>query len=65
MDSPTPAGFVQDAEEALGKARAMRDQARDDYKEWSARVERAYRYLERVRKWERNGGTGKPPKMPT
>lgn len=32
-DAPTPASFVQDAEEALGRAMALRDQAYDDWRE--------------------------------
>lgn len=64
MDPATPAGFVAEAEEMLGKARALRDQARDDYKRWTDAVERFERYLRRVRQWERDGGCWPAPKKP-
>lgn len=64
MDKPTPQGFVHDAEEALGRARAMREQARADAKEWARRVVDAERYLDRVYQWVDAGGTGPRPKKP-
>lgn len=64
MDTPTPQGCVQDAEEALGKARAMRDATLAEHIEWVEREWYAERYLDQIRAWVASGGTGPRPAKP-
>lgn len=63
-DAPTPAGYVADAEEALGKARAMRDQAAFGVRIWDARVSALRIHLREIRAWADAGGKGKRPVKP-
>lgn len=64
IDPPTPAGYVADAEEALGKARAMRDQAETDRIMWQARICVLIEYRDDVLAWADAGGKGKRPRKP-